>query len=61
MASRNDLALDSDLPEIPADVRALLAQIESEEIPDRLLVLAQELQRALNLRKVGAFEGSRQA
>lgn len=55
MASRNDLA--SDELENAADVKALLAQIESEEIPDRLLVLARELQRALNLRKVAAFEG----
>lgn len=60
MASRNDYALDSDDMEDAADVEALLAQIESEKIPDRLLVLAQQLQRALNLRKVGALEGGEQ-
>lgn len=34
-----------------AEVEGLLAQIQEERIPERLLVLAQTLQQALNLRK----------
>lgn len=34
-------------------VSVLLAEIEKEEVPDRLLELARELQRALNDKMVG--------
>jgi hypothetical protein len=34
-----------------AQIKGLLAQIENEKIPEQLLLLAQELQAALNLRK----------
>lgn len=35
------------------EIAALLARIEREEIPERLLVLARELQRALDARRAG--------
>ena len=34
-----------------AEIEGLLVRIQEEEIPDRLLLLAQELQQALNMRK----------
>jgi hypothetical protein len=49
--------LESKRPEDSAEVGVLLAQIEGEEIPERLLTLARELQRALNLRKKQVVSG----
>jgi hypothetical protein len=34
-----------------AEIEGLLVRIQEEENPDRLLLLAQELQQALNMRK----------
>jgi hypothetical protein len=51
MASRDKLGLRAQQHEGPAELEGLLAQIESETIPERLLILAQELQHALNERK----------
>jgi hypothetical protein len=41
----------SSASEDSADITALLERIEGEQIPERLLTLARELQNALNLRK----------
>lgn len=51
MASQDKLDLRAQQDEGPAELEGLLAQIESETIPERLLILAQELQHALNDRK----------
>ncbi|MCR4264666.1 hypothetical protein [Nitratireductor sp. ZSWI3] len=50
------------LPELPEDLRVLLGEIEKEPVPERLLELARELQRALTACKEGGiFMGDRRA
>lgn len=45
-------AAQNDLAGIPADISSILAAIEKEPVPDRLLKLALELQEALAKRRL---------
>lgn len=58
MPTRDKTTLRPEEVDRPAEVETLLGQMEDEEVPERLLTLAMELQQALNRRREASAGGT---